>query len=153
MTFKKLISTVLIIMICLVPLSAFASEETLPADYAGTGAELIEIKNPETIESTTANKACVISAVAASGTTVTLYTLNAETNTYVKMYSGETALESVVGAAGLYAQNIELNPGTNNILVVATSGASVEVVKLQVTLVKSNLIDTIRNFWQTVLNP
>jgi hypothetical protein len=69
------------------------------------------------------------------------------------MYSGETALESVVGAAGLYAQNIELNPGTNNILVVATSGASVEAVKLQVTLVKSNLIDTIRNFWQTVLNP
>ena len=153
MTFKKIISTVLIIMICLMPLSAFASEETLSADYTGNGAELIEIKNPETTESTTANKACVISAVASSGTTVTLYTYNAETNTYVKMYSGEEALESVVGAAGLYAQNLELNPGTNNILVVATSGTSVETVRLQITLVKSNLIDTIRNFWQSVLNP
>ena len=153
MNFKKIILTLLIVMVCLVPFSAFASEAALPADYVGTGAELIEIKNPETVVSTTANKSCVISAVAASGTTVTLYAYNAETNTYVKMYSGETALESVVGAAGLYAQNLELNPGTNNILVVATSGTAVETVRLQITLVKSNLMDTIRIFWQSVLNP
>ena len=153
MTVKRIITSLLIIVMCLVPLTSFASEETLPADYTGNGAELIEIKNPETTASITANKACVISAVAASGTTVTLYLYNAETGTYVKMYAEETPLESVVGAAGLYAQNIELDYGTNNILVVATSGTSAETVKLEITLVKNNLIDTIRNFWQSVLNP
>lgn len=152
-TMKKLIASVLIIMLCLAPLTAFASAETLPADYAGNTTELIDIKNPEVASSTTANKACVISAVAASGTTVTLYTYNAETGTYVKMYADGAPLESVVGAAGLYAQNIELTYGSNNILVVASSGNSVETARLEVTLVKNNLIDTIRNFWQSILNP
>ena len=153
MTLKKIISSLIAIMMCLVPLAAFASAEALPADYVGNTTELIDIKNPETIASTTANKACVISAAAASGTTVTLYKYNAETGTYVKMYAEDAPLESVVGAAGLYAQNLELAYGTNNILVVATSGTSVETVKLEITLVKNNLIDTIRNFWQSVLNP
>lgn len=152
MNFKKIISIMLIAIICIVPMAAFASPETLGADYAGNTTELIDIKNPEAAVTSTASKACVISAVAASGTTVTLYKLDVATNTYVKMYSEDSALESVVGAAGLYAQNIELTYGTNNILVVAESGASVETVKLEITLIKNNLIDTIRNFWQSIIN-
>ena len=153
MILKRLMATLVIIMLCLMPITSFASPDTLPMDYEGNTTELIDIKNPEALQSTTANKACVISAVAASGTTVTLYTPNAETGTYVKMYADDVALESVVGAAGLYAQNLELSYGTNTILVVATSGTSVETVKLEITLVKNNLIDTIRTFWQSILNP
>ncbi len=152
MNFKKIIAIMLSAMLCIIPMAAFASPEALGADYAGNTTELIDIKNPEAAVTTTASKACVISAVAASGTTVTLYKLDTATNTYVKMYSADGALESVVGAAGLYAQNLELTYGTNNILVVAKSGDSVETIKLEITLIKNNLIDTIRNLWQSIIN-
>ncbi len=153
MNIKKLLSCILAVALLVVPLTAFASPETLSADYAGNTTELIDIKNPEVNVSSTANKAMVISAVAASGTTVTLYNLDSATNTYVKMYADGAALESVVGAAGLYAQNLALTYGTNNIMVVATSGTSVETAKLEITLIKYNLIDAIKNLWQSILNP
>ena len=153
MILKKLITTALIVAFMLIPVTSMASAETLSADFSGNTTELIDIKNPEIAVSTTANKACVVSAVAQSGTTVTLYKLSSDTNTYNKMYAPDgTALEAVVGAAGLYAQNFELTYGTNSIMVVASSGNLTEVSKIEITLVKNNLIDTIRNFWQSLIN-
>ena len=141
MKIKKLLTVIITMAILLVPLTSFASQEVLPADFAGNTTELIDIKSPELAVTTTANKACVISAVAPCNTTVTLYKLDPATNTYVKMYAADgTALESVVGAAGLYAQNFELTYGTNNLMAVATSKNLTETSKIQITLVKNNLI-------------
>lgn len=153
MKLKLLFTTALLILaICALPLCSMASAEELSADFAGNTDTLISIKNPESAVTSTSNKACVISAVAADGTTVTLYRLDSNKGTYVKMYADGKALESVVGAAGLYAQNIDLTYGTNNILVVATSGTNTEVVKLEITLIKNNLIDTIKNIWQNIIS-
>ena len=134
-----------------VSLTGFAAAETLPADYAGNTDSLIDIKNPESAVTSTATKVCVVSAVAAPGTTVTLYSFDADTNTYTKMYSDGAALETVVGAAGLYAQNIDLKTGVNNILVAAQSGDSVETIRLEITLLKSGISETLRNIWQTII--
>ncbi len=154
MKLKKLFAIILVLVISLVPLTSFASQEVLEPDYAGNTDSLIEIKNPESAVSSTTSTSFVISAVAANGTTVTLYTLDSTTGKYVKMYSAEgVALESVVGAAGLYAQNLELTYGTNNIMVVATGAdGAVETAKLEITLVKINLIDAIKNIWQSIIS-
>ena len=61
---------------------AFASNTSLPANYSGTVDYLIDIRNPETIVSTTTNRNCVISAVAVRGTKVTLYAYNSATGNF-----------------------------------------------------------------------
>lgn len=151
MKLKILIVSLLCILISAMPLLGMASSETLPQDFKGNSETLIDIKNPETEASSTANKACVISAVALPGTTVTLYSFDSANSIYTKMYAEGTALETVVGAAGLYAQNIELKQGVNSILVVAQSGDAIETAKLDITYIKSSLTDAIRNLWQTII--
>ena len=151
MKLKFLTAVILCILIGTLPIISMASAETLPQDYKGNSEVLIDIKNPEAQASSTANKVCVISAVAVPGTTVTLYSYDSANNIYTKMYSEGLALETVVGAAGLYAQNIELKQGANNILVVAQSGDAVETAKLDITHIKNSLTDAIRNLWQSII--
>ncbi len=152
MKLTKIITLLLAFIIFVLPVSALASAEVLPATYAGNTNSLIEIKNPNAATSSTANRACVISAVAVPGTTVTLYSYDAVNNQYVKMYSEGKALETEVGAAGLFAQNIELKNGSNTILVVASYGNYTETEKLEITLVKSEVAESIINIWQTLIN-
>lgn len=151
MKLKFITAVIICILIGAMPLIGMASAETLPADYKGNSEVLIDIKNPEAQASSTANKACVISAVAVPGTTVTLYSYDEATGIYSRMYLEGATLETVVGAAGLYAQNIELKQGANNILVVAQLGDAVETAKLNITYIKNSLADTIRNLWQTII--
>lgn len=148
----KLITIVLAVCLFVLPLSAFASAESLSKTYTGNTEDLIDIKNPEASATSTTNKACVVSAVAVPGTTVTLYKLDTESDKYIKLYSEDgKALEAVVGASGLYAQSLELKTGANNIMAVATNGSSTEVIKLEITLVKNNVADIIRNIWQSII--
>lgn len=152
MKLRLILISVICILIMSISVTGFAAADILASDYAGNTDTLIDIKNPEAAVSSTASKVCVISAVATPGTTVTLYTLDTESNTYTKMYSEGAPLETVVGAAGLYAQNIELKAGVNNILVTAESGELVETTRLEITLIKNSLSDTIRNIWQAIIS-
>ena len=69
------------------------------------------------------------------------------------MYSDDKALEATVGASGLYAQNIELKAGLNNILVVASAnGETIETVKLEITLLKSSVSENVKSLWQSLLS-
>ena len=139
-------------VLMLLPVVSMAASENLPADFSGSVSYLIDIRNPESIISSTTNKSCVISAVALPGTTVTLYSFNTSSNTYEKMYVEGRALEAVVGASGLYAQNIELSAGLNSIMVVAAAnGETIETVKLEITLLKSSISENIKSFWQSLL--
>ena len=150
-TIKKL-AIIFAIIFCMLPISAFASAEVLPAGYVGNTDALIDVKNPDSPVSSTTNRVCVVSAVAVPGTTVTLYSYDSTLNQYNKMYSQGKAFESVVGAAGLYAQNIELKGGSNTILVVATSGNLTETVKLDITMIRSDVAENIINIWQTLID-
>lgn len=153
MLYKKVISFLIASMLMLLPVVSMAASENLPADYSGSVSYLIDIRNPESIISSTTNKTCVISAIALPGTTVTLYSLNNETNTYDKMYTDGKALEATVGASGLYAQSIELKSGLNNIMVVATAnGETIETVKLEITLLKNSVSDNVKSLWQSLLS-
>jgi len=136
----------LILMSSFYSLTVSAASETVTFDYAGSCDWLIEVKNPETPSSTTSSKTFVISAVAVEGTIVTLYALNSETNLYEKIYVDEVALESAVGASGLYAQQIPLKEGMNNIMVYATNGVDDEAVRLEINLLNESFLDKIKSF-------
>ena len=122
------------------------SEGALPATYSGNASGIISLKNPAAFVSATTTKSYVVSAVAQPDTTVTLYSYNASTDKYDKMVSenGEV-MQTVVGASGLYAQSVNLNSGKNNIMVVASNTAGIEVVKVEITL-NLGFVDKIKSF-------
>lgn len=144
--FKTIISLSLIFLICVCPLLADAASETVTADYSATCDWLITVKNPEAAFSSTSSKTVVISAVALEGTIITLYNLNPETNLYEKIYVDGAALETVVGASGLYAQQITLKEGVNNLMVYATNGVDDQIAKLSINLLSEGFIDKIKSF-------
>ena len=143
---KLITAVILIFVLSAVPvISCFASANSLPAYYSGTVDYLIDIRNPETIVSTTTNRNCVISAVAVKGTKVTLYAYNSATGTYavLKNAYGEK-LETYVGSSGLYVQQITLKDGLNSIMVVANSSSvTYEVVKLEISLLNKGYMDNV----------
>ena len=126
------------------------SEGSLPANYSSTTRDLIVVKNPTTLISSTTTKSYVISAVAKPGAKVTLYSYNNSTGRYDRMLTENYApMETTVGASGLYAQSVNLNSGKNNIMVVAKNSAGVEVVKMEITL-NLGFVDKIKNFGVSV---
>ena len=143
---KLITAVILIFVLSAVPvISCFVSANSLPAYYSGTVDYLIDIRNPETIVSTTTNRNCVISAVAVKGTKVTLYAYNSATGTYevLKNAYGEK-LETYVGSSGLYVQQITLKDGLNSIMVVANSSSvTYEVVKLEISLLNKGYMDNV----------
>lgn len=143
---KFITALVLIVAMSSIPfVSGLASANSLPAYYSGTVDYLIDIRNPETIVSTTTNRNCVISAVAVKGTKVTLYAYNSATGTYdvLRNAYGEK-LETYVGSSGLYVQQITLKDGLNSIMVVANSSTvTYEVVKLEISLLNKGYMDNV----------
>lgn len=123
-----------------------SAEGALPTSYSGNATGIISVKNPSTLVSATTTKSYVISAVAQSDTTVTLYSYNSATDKYEKMVSesGEI-MQSTVGASGLYAQSVNLNSGKNNIMVVASNTNGIEVIKMEITL-NLGFVDKIKSF-------
>lgn len=143
---RILTSVVLIIvMLSISFVSALASSSSLPENYTGTVDYLIDIRNPETIVSTTTNRNCVISAVAVKGTKVTLYAYNQWTGTYEVLTNAHgERMETYVGSSGLYVQQITLKDGLNSIMVVAhSSNVTYEVVKLEISLLNKGYMDNV----------
>jgi len=143
---KLITSVVLIFVMSIVScVCTFASGTSLPTNYSGTVDYLIDIRNPETIVSTTTNRNCVISAVAVRGTKVTLYAYNSATGKYEVLRNayGEK-LETYVGSSGLYVQQITLKDGLNSIMVVANSSSvTYEVVKLEISLLNRGYMNNV----------
>lgn len=138
----------LIFILASMPVISSASSATsLPAYYSGTVDYLIDIRNPETIVSTTTNRNCVISAVAVKGTKVTLYAYNPSTGSYeILRNAWGGKMESYVGSSGLYVQQITLKDGLNSIMVVAhSSSVTYEVVKLEISLLNQGYMNNVND--------
>lgn len=143
---NKVIALILSTLILTAPIAAFADENTsvmyttssegsLPSTYSGNRDDIISLKNPQTLITSTTTKSYVISAVAQPDSVVSLYSYNPETDKYDRMLSEDGVLMQIsVGASGLYAQSVNLNNGKNEIMLVATKGTDTEVIKLEITL-------------------
>ena len=144
--FKTIIALSLTAIMCICPAVSNASSEMIAHDYAGTCDWLVAVKNPATISSTTSTKTFVLSAVAIPGAIITIYNFNPQTNLYEKVYVEGEALETTVGASGLYAQQITLAEGVNNLLIYATNGFDDQATRLDINLISEGFIDKIKSF-------
>lgn len=138
---KTLIALSLAVALGICPLTGFAAGETITHDYASSCDWLATVVNPETLTSTTSSRTFVISAMAVQGAIITVYSLNPETNLYEKMYVDGAPLETTVGASGLYAQQITLKDGVNNLMVYATNGVDDQAIRLEITLLEETFLD------------
>ncbi|MBR2476741.1 MAG: hypothetical protein IKB50_01250 [Clostridia bacterium] len=138
---KTLIALSLTAVLGLCPLTGFAASESITYDYASSCDWLVTVINPETLSSTTSSRTFVISAVAVEGSVITVYSLNPETNLYEKIYVDGVPLETTVGASGLYAQQITLKDGTNNLMVYASNGVDDQAIRLDITLLEETFLE------------
>ncbi len=97
--------------------TALAAPDTLGADVQSTVSDLLWVKSPELVVSSTNKRILPISAVAPEGTRITVYRYNYDTGMYHKAWANDSLLEAVVGPAGLFAGQVELWDGTNKFLV------------------------------------
>ena len=147
---KKLLYTAFfaaLIFVC----SAFcvsAAPEEMQQIPESAGLLYIDIYNPETVVSTTTQSDYVLSGIAKSGTTVSVYYLEKSTGKYKLMYvDGVSAIQSI-GASGYYAQRIRLNEGKNNILLRVDTGDAVmpaQVVPLEINLLVDGFWDRFKS--------
>lgn len=133
-------------------------EGAVAKDYVGNSDALIDVKNPEGPSYTTSARTFVISAIAVEGATVTVLSLNSETGYYEKLYTEVTEIvdgapviktvpmESVVGASGLYAQQITLKDGINSILVYAAKDGLDETARFDINFLGESFLDKIKAF-------
>ena len=154
----NLIITILICILAIsAPIAAFAdvqdtsvmyttsSEGSLPGNYSGNTDDIFSLKNPQELVTTSTTKSYVVSGIAQTDSVVSLYAYNSETGNYDRIYTDDGVLmETKVGASGLFAQSVNLNPGKNSFMIVATKGTGTEVIKLEITL-DQNLFTKIIN--------
>ena len=125
-----------------------AAPEEMQQIPESAGLLYIDIYNPETVVSTTTQSDYVLSGVAKSGTSVSVYYLEKSTGKYKLMYvDGVSAIQNI-GASGYYAQRIRLNEGKNNILLSADTGNTVlpaQVVPLEINLLVDGFWDRFKS--------
>lgn len=122
---------------------ASAAPEEMYQIPQSAGLLYIDIYNPETVVSTTTQSDYVLSGVAKSGTTVSVYYLEKSTGKYKLMYVDGSQAVQRIGASGYYAQRIRLNEGKNSILLrVDTDGS---FMPAQIAPLEINLL--VDGFW------
>lgn len=144
---KRLISLILAMLVALsVPCITYAQYDTaIPLEAVGNSETLIYIKRPQSHSASTSDKTYTISAVGTKGTKVKIF----------KEADGEGKIikaEKEIGASGLYSTVVDLTQDINNFIVYAESGASNQVVKIQITKVKQSTVDKLKNLTVNILN-
>lgn len=147
---KKLLYTAVFTIALIIgcALCVSAAPEEMQQIPESAGLLYIDIYNPETVVSTTTQSDYVLSGVAKSGTTVSVYYLEKSTGKYKLMYVDGVAAVQAIGASGYYAQRIRLNEGKNNILLRVDTDGSVmpaQIVPLEINLLVDGFWDRFKN--------
>ncbi len=152
---KKFICILICIAVFACPFTTLAAPEFLGTDYAGNATYLMNILNPEQFSTITSNATCIVSAAAVQGTNVAVYLYDAPTGMYRKIntyINGVKQDEVLVGASGLYAQQVLLREGLNKILVYAKNGNDVQTIRLEVTLLGNQYVGSLKSYVTTKFN-
>lgn len=146
--FKKIYISCMIILTCLMVSTIFAigAPASIEAYDAGNNSKvLLDVKNPETIESTTTQKQYVLSGVGYEGETIATYYYDSVAGNYKLIYVDGAAAEQTIGASGLYAQMIVLNEGNNKLLIRAQAAdGSYQIIKIEINLLVESFWDKIK---------
>lgn len=151
---KVMYSFVLVLMLMTVfSLGAFATPDTLPADIISTNESLITVRAPETTTVSTTNSKLAVSAVAAPGTVVTVYRYDAATDLFYKVMLDNEPLEAVVGSSWLFAAQVDLQTGLNQFIVRgAADEENFTISRFDVNLLNEGFMDRIKGVISVVFN-
>ena len=145
---KKAFLSILCAALLLFGITAQAAPETVGAYDGGTAAGLMVVKKPETSVSSTTKKNYTLSAVVRPGAEVSLYSYDAAAGVFrLKKNAWGAPLSKTVSGAGIYLQEVDLAKETNALLLRAEYGeGNYQHVRLDITLLDQNLLDSIRGF-------
>ncbi len=147
------ISVVLLLLVVMMSASvqAFAAPDVLPATVESTAADLVTLKAPEQLITSTNNRKLPISATAPQGALVSVYRYNYATGFYHKITVGDVPLEAVVGSTMLFAGQVDLNSGMNKFLIRgAWDDSTYTVVKFDVNVLNEGFMDRIKSVINTI---
>ncbi len=149
--------SVLVSVILILSISAFASPDTVSPYEEGTATDLIAVTKPEGQKDSTFDSTYILSGYGKENTVVTLYWHNMAEDMYQKIYNKVEYTEAdgtvtakyeeatvTIGASGLFMNTVEPAEGDNNILVRAENGGNVQYIKLSITRYKRNLLGIIK---------
>ena len=158
MVMKKYIMKICVVLLLTVltmgmSLSVYAAPDVLPMEVESTVADLVMLKAPEQLITSTNNKKLPISATVPEGAQVTVYRFDSVTGCYHKIVVDEVPMETTVGATMLYAGQVDLTTGVNKFLIRGGWDDSVyTVVKFEVNLLNVSFMDRIKGVISSIFN-
>lgn len=150
---KASVMLLLVVFLFSMSLNVFASPDVLPGDVASTVADLITLKAPEQLTSSTTNKKLPISATAPQGTLVTVYRYNPSTGNYHKIVTNDVPLESLVGSTTLFAGQVDLTAGSNKFIIRGALDDTIyTVVNFEVNMLNEGFMNRIKSVISVIFN-
>lgn len=159
---KRIVSLVVFTLMLFSFSSVFAAPDTLAADASGNFEALVVTTRPAGSSDMTFDNSYVISGYGVVGTVVTIYSYNAESGLYEKLYktvttvgeNGVTVSEKapvscVIGDSTLFMTTVNLNSGSNSFMLYAENDDMHQIAKFFVLKHNYNIMDVIRS-WGTV---
>ena len=141
-------------VILLVPIVSFGAPEELTVDASGTTTGLIRISNIE--QDITFEQDYILRGSGKQSVQVTVYVYHEEEDVYDQFMILDTStdeneeqlptypLQWEIGASGLIMQTIELQEGKNRFKLYAQKGDDYEIIDIEITLLKRDLLQTIK---------
>ena len=142
---SKVCGLIAAVFVLLCPVLSLAAPAYLPANAGSNTSNLVVITNPPSF-STTTQKGVVFCGYGSSGTTVTLYLFNATSQRYEKMMVYGVPVTSSINASGVFWKKADLPGGLNKVLVYAEKGNYHQVVRREVSVLNSSLVDKIKDY-------
>ncbi len=130
---------------------AFAEHPaSIGADESGNAADLVVVKKPETKNSATTKTTYGITGTGKNGVSVAYYLENGDGGYSIMTNSEGAAVQTKIGAAGVFYKQMSLSEGHNKFAVRAEYGGQYQVVYFDVNLIKQEVIDNMNSFTNDV---
>lgn len=155
---KVCIAFLLLAVLLVSQISAFAAPDTIEAGVVGNSNDLVVVTKPKNQKDSTFDSSYIISGYGKEGTEVSFYMYSSDEGLYKRIFNNTqyvdaegvvqnalTAAEVKIGASGLFINTVALNQGVNDILVRAENGDNVQLMKLSITKYSYNLFDIIKS--------
>ena len=123
---------------------AFAAPEVMYSDMQGNAALMTVLKPEE--DTTVYSRDYLLSCIAAPETEITIYSKNSD-GLYYPMVEDETIVSGVVGASGIFTEEITLKRGQDNaLLIYAQKGDENQIEYRNITVKAKRARDRVKNF-------
>ncbi len=143
---KRISAISAVILILFSGICAFAAHPaSIGGDEVSTASDLIVVKKPEANNSATTKTTYGITGTGKNGVSVAYYTAAADGTYSIALNADGEALQSTIGAAGVFYKQVSLSEGHNKFAVRAEYNGLCQVTYLDINLLKQEVIDNMNS--------